>query len=508
VRAGAIAQTHAPGGIVAGDGKSKTGNMPNQQLRGGQHSRSKAHHWIILMKHKSGIADSLASSPDRRHQVLTMLSVCAAVLLAFFLSDRLGTVPALLIPVLLVSLGDRVCRKLWCAADSETLPVEHELQQGLKAERDLLLALIEVSPFRIALYDPADVLVICSRSYRDSYSKVWQSLPKPVRYRDLVAASLKATGFKGDVQAEVERRAARQRDGDSSLRDGLYPDGSWLRVAKVRLDDGHIAGFGTDITELRQREEKLKAINAQLAMMVHESLPQAIKGLSALSARLTRSSADVEALASNTSERGASVATATEELSVSFEEVSRNSNDSARASEAAMEAVQLIEQHFQGLREALKSVGTFATTINTIAQQTNLLALNATIEAARAGEAGRGFAVVANEVKILAEQSARASVEIGGQLQAIDKLSRETSAATGFIASEVQSIVSRVSTIAAATSQQAATAKDVSQDVAALLTAAEKTRAASRDVLQVARETELSSADLTASIEEAKRVAA
>jgi Methyl-accepting chemotaxis protein (MCP) signalling domain len=443
-----------------------------------------------------------------RHAIVTATAICVALLLFVAMADRLGVVPALLIPVLLVSLGDWVCRRLWCAAGSESLLVERELQQALKAERDVLLALIDASPFRIALYDPADVLVTSSRSYRDSYSKVWLSLPQPIHYRDLVAASLKATGFNGDAQAEVERRVARQRDGDSSLRDGLYPDGSWLRIAKVRLDDGHIAGFGTDITELRQREDKLKVINSQLAMMVNERLPHAINGLSALSARLTRSSADVEVLASNTRERGASVATATEELSVSFEEVSRNSNDSARASEAAMEAVQLIEQHFRGLREALQSVGTFATTINTIAQQTNLLALNATIEAARAGEAGRGFAVVANEVKILAEQSARASVEIGGQLQAIDKLSRETSTATSSIASEVQSIVLRVSAIAAATSQQAATAKDVSQDVAALLTAAEKTRAASRDVLEVARETELSSADLTASIEEAKRVAA
>jgi Methyl-accepting chemotaxis protein (MCP) signalling domain len=416
--------------------------------------------------------------------------------------------PAAAVSVLVSLIGDWVCRKLLCTRVSEISIVDQKLLQDLKAERDVLLAVIEASPFRIALYNSSDVLVACSRSYRDIYAGFWATLPKPVHYRALISATLEAINFKGDRQAEIDLRVARQRDGDSSQKDRLYPDGSWLRVAKIKFGDGHVAGFATDITELLQREEKLKAVNGQLAMMVNERLPHAVKGLSSLSSRLAHASAEVEALASDTRERGASVATATEELSVSFEEVSRNSKDSAVASEAAMGSVQIIEKHFHELREALKSVGTFATTITTIAQQTNLLALNATIEAARAGEAGRGFAVVANEVKMLADQSAKASIDIGEQLQTIDKLSRETSSATTSIASEVQSVVLRVSAIAAATSQQAATAKDVSRDVAELLSVAERTKSASHDVLEFARQTETSSLDLTTSIEDVKRAAA
>jgi methyl-accepting chemotaxis protein len=64
------------------------------------------------------------------------------------------------------------------------------------------------------------------------------------------------------------------------------------------------------------------------------------------------------------------------------------------------------------LRESLRVVDDFATTISEIASQTNLLALNAAIEAARAGDAGRGFAVVAEEVRTLAEESGRAASQV------------------------------------------------------------------------------------------------
>ena len=78
------------------------------------------------------------------------------------------------------------------------------------------------------------------------------------------------------------------------------------------------------------------------------------------------------------------------------------------------------------LSKAAARIGDVVELINTIAGQTNLLALNATIEAARAGEAGRGFAVVAAEVKALADQTAKATGEIGQQVSGIQAATQES----------------------------------------------------------------------------------
>ena len=104
--------------------------------------------------------------------------------------------------------------------------------------------------------------------------------------------------------------------------------------------------------------------------------------------------------------------------------------------------------------------------ITTIAEQTNLLALNATIEAARAGEAGKGFAVVANEVKELAQETAKATEDIARRVEAIQGDTSGAVAAIGRISEVIGQINDFQLTIASAVEEQTATTTEMSRSVA------------------------------------------
>jgi methyl-accepting chemotaxis protein len=111
-------------------------------------------------------------------------------------------------------------------------------------------------------------------------------------------------------------------------------------------------------------------------------------------------------------------------------------------------------------------VGNIVKVITSIAEQTNLLALNATIEAARAGEAGKGFAVVASEVKDLAQETAKATEEISGRIQAIQTDTSAAVEAIGQIAEVIERINAYSDTIASAVEEQTATTSEIGRSVA------------------------------------------
>jgi methyl-accepting chemotaxis protein len=160
-----------------------------------------------------------------------------------------------------------------------------------------------------------------------------------------------------------------------------------------------------------------------------------------------------------------SVASATEELSSSVNEISRQVQESARMAGEAVDQARVTNDRVSELSKAASRIGDVVELINTIAGQTNLLALNATIEAARAGEAGRGFAVVASEVKALAEQTAKATGEIGQQITGIQAATQESVGAIKEISGTIERLSEIASTIAAAVEEQGAATQEISRNV-------------------------------------------
>jgi methyl-accepting chemotaxis protein len=160
-----------------------------------------------------------------------------------------------------------------------------------------------------------------------------------------------------------------------------------------------------------------------------------------------------------------SVASATEELSSSVNEISRQVQESARMASEAVGQARQTNDRVGELSKAAARIGDVVELINTIAGQTNLLALNATIEAARAGEAGRGFAVVASEVKALAEQTAKATGEIGQQISSIQAATQESVGAIREITGTIERLSEISSTIAAAVEEQGAATQEISRNV-------------------------------------------
>ncbi len=133
-------------------------------------------------------------------------------------------------------------------------------------------------------------------------------------------------------------------------------------------------------------------------------------------------------------ENMSTVASATEQLAASSNQIGRQARESHGIAEAAVAGVKKTSKQAEMLETAAQKIGDVVALIGSIASQTNLLALNATIEAARAGEVGKGFAVVADEVKALANQTSIATKEIAGHIELLQ-------GAIGLMVEEVSSFV-------------------------------------------------------------------
>jgi methyl-accepting chemotaxis protein len=270
--------------------------------------------------------------------------------------------------------------------------------------------------------------------------------------------------------------------------------------------------------EVEQREAEIRATSGRKADMnkmandFEAAVGQIVEAVSSASSQLELSAGTLTATAERAQELTTavaaaseeastnvqSVASATEEMASSVTEISRQVQESARMATDAVDQARVTNDRVSELSKAATRIGDVVELINTIAGQTNLLALNATIEAARAGEAGRGFAVVASEVKALAEQTAKATGEIGQQITGIQAATQESVNAIQAISGTIEKLSEISSTIAAAVEQQGAATQEISRNVQQASMGTQQVSANITDVQRGASETGSASSQVLA----------
>jgi methyl-accepting chemotaxis protein len=235
--------------------------------------------------------------------------------------------------------------------------------------------------------------------------------------------------------------------------------------AKANLDKHAAEQRKADMINLADRFETAIGEIVETVSSAAGELEASASTLTSTAERAQQLTTMVASASEEASTNVQSVAAATEELSSSINEIGRQVHDSARMAVDAVGQARSTTDRVSELSKAASRIGDVIELINTIAEQTNLLALNATIEAARAGDAGRGFAVVASEVKALAEQTAKATGEIGQQVTGIQAATQESVGAIKGISDTIERLSEIASAIAAAMQEQGAATQEISRNV-------------------------------------------
>ena len=296
----------------------------------------------------------------------------------------------------------------------------------------------------------------------------------------------------GDMSAQVPHQGEITEIG--TMADALQVFKEAL-IAKKAADDAAARDAEAKIERGRRVDQVTREFESMIGDIVDtvssasSQLEASAGTLSATASRSQQLTTTVSAAAEEATANVQSVASATEELTSSVNEISRQVLESARMAGDAVGQARTTTDRVSELSKAASRIGDVVELINTIAGQTNLLALNATIEAARAGDAGRGFAVVASEVKALAEQTAKATGEIGQQIAGIQSATHDSVAAIKEISGTIEKLSEISSTIAAAVEEQGAATQEISRNVQQAAQGTQEMSANITDVQRGASET-------------------
>jgi len=266
----------------------------------------------------------------------------------------------------------------------------------------------------------------------------------------------------------------------------------------------------------KRAEEEKRAMMHKMADDFEDSVGGVVQTVSSAATQMNSTAQSMSSIAEETNAQATTVAAASEqatanvqtvaaaaeELSNSISEISRQVAESSGVAKNAVDKATRSHDMIQGLVEAAQKIGEVVSLITDIADQTNLLALNATIEAARAGDAGKGFAVVASEVKNLANQTAKATEEIGQQIGSVQGATEESATTIEEVVEVIGKMDEIASAIAAAVEEQGAATQeiarnveqaaigtqDVSSNIQGVTQAASEAGAASSQVLETSKE--------------------
>ncbi len=282
-------------------------------------------------------------------------------------------------------------------------------------------------------------------------------------------AEVMRTLAKGDMSAKIPNLGEPNEIGEMAGAVEIFKDGMIRNTALEQ--EAAKARADTEVQRKQTMQDLADKFESAVGGIV-DTVSSAATEMQATASQLTASAQESSAQAGSVSvaaeEAGTnvtSVAGSAEELGASVSEIGRQVEHSLNKAREAVTEADATAAIVYELSQAADRINGIVELISGIAAQTNLLALNATIESARAGDAGKGFAVVASEVKALAQQTAKATADIGSQISSIQNTTKRAVDAIESITGTIREINDSSATIAAAVDQQGAATSEIVQAV-------------------------------------------
>jgi len=341
----------------------------------------------------------------------------------------------------------------------------------------------------LCMFDANERLVVCNAQYYQMYALTADEVKPGATLTEVLNRRVAKGTFSRDPQQYRKEFLASVAQGRTIVHEVKTKSGRLLLVTNHPMPGGGWIGTHEDVTDRRhaeqehallQQQEQRRTILENAITAFRRSAEEMLKTVADSAGEMRATAANLFNASGHTSQRAesavessneasanvATAAVAADELTNSIGEIGRQLNQTAEVVRLAVGEAHTTKNDIDALAQNARKIGDVSKLIRDIAENTNLLALNATIEAARAGEAGRGFAVVASEVKSLAVQTAKATEDISGQIQEVQKSTGKVVDAIGRIANRMGEIDSFTSAVAEAVQLQSSATGEISQNVA------------------------------------------